>query len=113
MRNRLLSQWSISGIGQAPFSGNYVTYGAESPTSNGVYTTIGAGAGTGWTLGFMTVDPSAFSGQSSNLNFVLGPIGITYTTNQGGWGLSISSGGKGWGFGYYMNQTNTKTTFCK
>jgi len=103
----------FTATGQAPFSGNFVTYGAEGGTSNGVYTTVGAGAGTGWTLGFFTGDPSAFAGPTSNLNFVLGPIGITYSTNDGGSGLSVSAGGKGWGLGYYINQTNTKTTYCK
>lgn len=103
----------FTATGQAPFSGNFVTYGAEGPTSNGVYTTVGVGVGTGWTIGFMTGDPSVFGGQSSNLNFVLGPVGLTFTVNQGGWGLSLSAGGKGWGFGYFMNNTNTKTTFCK
>jgi len=99
--------------GKAPFSGNYLTYGAERGKSDGIETTKGAGAGTGWTIGFMTGDSSAFGGQSSNLNIVVGPVGITFTINDGGWGLSYSAGGKGTGLGVYMNNTNTIHSFCK
>ncbi len=89
------------------FGGNYWTYGAEKAPLNGIETTFGAGAGVGWVFGLMTGGLEAFKGVSYNLTVDVGFIGFTYTTNDLGWGVSIGGGGKGVGFGYYMNTTNT------
>jgi RHS repeat-associated protein len=89
------------------FGGNYFTYGEEKAPLDGIETTFGAGAGAGWVFGLMTGGLEAFKGISYNLTVDVGYIGFTYTTNDLGRGFSVSVGGKGVGFGYYMNTTNT------
>ena len=82
----------------------YITYGHETDPE----ATVGAGAGHGPIVGFMTGDIEEFKGESSNLTIDALMIGITFTINENGkWGLSGSWGGRGYGFGYYMYKTNT------
>ena len=89
-------------------AGNFATYGAEKAPHDGIETTLGAGAGTGPVVGFMTGSLDDFKGNALNLTLDLLVFGITYTENNAGeWGLSFGLGGKGVGFGYFMNETNT------
>lgn len=94
------------------FKGNYVTYGAEKAKADNVRTTTGAGAGAGPVMGFFTGPLSGFQGATQNLTAEAFGFGITYSSNNSGWGLSISTGGKGVGLGTYINTTNTKTYPC-
>lgn len=65
-------------------------------------------AGAGPIVGFMTGDINDFKGTASNLTIDALMLGITFTVNEKGkWGLSASWGGRGYGFGYYMYETNT------
>jgi RHS repeat-associated protein len=85
----------------------YMTYGAESDPDSA----LGGGADTGWAVGFMTGTLNDFKGKATNLTVSVIWIGITFTVNDAGaWGFSASWGGKGTGFGYYMNETNTVTS---
>ena len=90
-------------------AGDFATYGVEKGPKDGIETTFGGGAGVGPVVGFLTGSLDDFKGSARNLTLDLLVIGITYTENDAGaWGLSVGLGGKGVGFGYFMNETNTK-----
>ncbi len=85
------------------FDGNWITAGMNTP--NDVTAALSLGAGP--TAGFFTEGLAAFQGATNNKTLDLVIIGLTYSTNESGWGFSVSAGGKGFGLGYYENTTIT------
>ena len=89
------------------FLGNYGSFGYEDAFSGDIHTTAGGGVGAGYTVGFMTGSLYDFEGKTTNLAINVYFFGITYSQNDASWGVSISYGGKGFGLGYYMYESNT------